>query len=66
MSRERKHKVPENHLDTGGGGGPRKVPFSVNFGGALKERRRGCAEKRLSKRVFLESPFLLRPLEVCS
>ena len=26
---------------------------------APKERRRGRAEKRLSKRVFLESPFLL-------
>ena len=31
--------------------------------GAPKERRRGRAEKRLSKRVFLESPFLLCPLE---
>ena len=30
-----------------------------------KERRRGRAEKRLSKRVFLESRFLC-PLEVCS
>ena len=27
-----------------------------------RERRRRCAEKRLSKRVFLESPFLLCPL----
>ena len=34
--------------------------------GAPKERRRGCAEKRLSKRVFLKSPFLLCPLKVCS
>ena len=30
--------------------------------GAPKERRRGRAQKRLSKRVFLESPFLLCPL----
>ena len=30
--------------------------------GAPKERRRGRAEKRLSKRVFLESPLLLCPL----
>ena len=38
-----------------------KLPFYENtlFGGALKERRRRRAEKRLSKRVFLESPFLL-------
>ena len=34
--------------------------------GAPKERRRGRAEKRLSKRLFLESPFLLCPLKVCS
>ena len=33
---------------------------------APKERRRRRAEKWLSKRVFLESPFLLRPLKVCS
>ena len=32
--------------------------------GALKERRRCRAEKRLSKRVFLESPFSLCPLKV--
>ena len=32
------------------------------YGGAPKERRRRRAEKRLSKRVFLESPFLLCPL----
>ena len=32
--------------------------------GAPKERRRGRAEKRLSKRVFLESPFLLCSLKV--
>ena len=37
-----------------------------NFQGAPKERRRGRAEKRLSKRVFLESPFLLCPLKVIS
>ena len=30
---------------------------------APKERRRRRAEKRLSKRVFLESPFLLCPLK---
>ena len=36
------------------------------FQGAPKERRRGRAEKRLSKRVFLESPFLLCPLKVFS
>ena len=35
-------------------------------GGASKERRRRRAEKRLSKRVCLESPFLLCPLKVCS
>ena len=33
-------------------------------GGAPKERRRGHAEKRLSKRMFLESPFLLCSLKV--
>ena len=31
---------------------------------APKERRRRRAEKRLSKSVFLESPFLLCPLKV--
>ena len=36
------------------------------FKSAPKERRRRRAEKRLSKRVFLESPFLLCPLKVCS
>ena len=34
------------------------------YGGAPKERRRGRAEERLSKRVFLESQFLLCPLKV--
>ena len=34
--------------------------------GAPKERRRVRAEKRLSKRVVLESPFLLCPLKVFS
>ena len=34
------------------------------FGGAPKERRRRLAEKRLSKRVLLESPFLLCPLRI--
>ena len=40
--------------------------FSENnlYGGAPKERRRRRAEKRLSKRVFLESPFLLCSLKV--
>ena len=33
---------------------------------APKERRRRRAGKRLSKRAFLESPFLLRPLKVRS
>ena len=32
---------------------------ALKVGGALTERRRRYAEKRLSKRVFLESPFLL-------
>ena len=36
-----------------------------NFGARqIKERRRGRAEKRLSKKVFLESPFLLCSLKV--
>ena len=35
-----------------------------NNGGAPKERRRRRAEKRLSKRVFLESLFFLCPLKV--
>ena len=39
------------------------VPRYQN-GGAPKELRRGRAEKRLSKKVFLESPFLLRSLKV--
>ena len=33
---------------------------------APKERRRRHAEKRSSKRVFLDSPFLLCPLKACS
>ena len=37
-----------------------------SFQSAPKERRRGRAEKRLSKRVFLESPFLLCSLKVFS
>ena len=36
----------------------------IMLGGAPKERRRRRAEKPLSKRVFLESPFLLCPLKV--
>ena len=35
------------------------------YQGAPKEWRSGRAEKRLSKRVFLESPFLLCSLKVC-
>ena len=34
------------------------------FWGAPRERRRRRTEKRLSKKVFLESPFLLCPLKV--
>ena len=33
-------------------------------GGAPKERRRSHVERRSSKRVFLESPFLLFPLKL--
>ena len=46
---------------------PRQTNFwagGCSTGGAPKERRRHRAEKRLSKRVFLESPFLLCPLKV--
>ena len=35
--------------------------WSILIGGAPKERRRRRVKKRLSKRVFLESPFLLWP-----
>ena len=42
----------------------RRITFLDVFGGAPKERRRRRAEKRLSKRVSLESPFLLCPLKV--
>ena len=46
---------------------PKPSVFDVYLNGsAPKERRRGRAEKRLSKRVFLESPFLLCPLKVFS
>ena len=38
--------------------------IASEFGGAPKERRRRRAEKRSSKRVFLESPFPLCPLKV--
>ena len=38
--------------------------ITIKYQGAPKERRRGRAEKRLSKRVFLESPFLLCTLKV--
>ena len=41
----------------------KSIPKSV-FQSAPKERRRGRAEKRLSKRVLLESPFLLCSLKV--
>ena len=37
-----------------------------NQGNAPKERGRRRAGKRSSKRVFLESPFRLCPLKVCS
>ena len=37
--------------------------FGLIFQSAPKERRRRHAEKRLSKRVFLESPFPLCPLK---
>ena len=45
-----------------------EVLFCPNFfcGGALQERRRRRAENRLSKKVFLESPFLLCSLKVFS
>ena len=42
---------------------------SLSYQSAPKERRRrraGEAVKRSSKRVFLESPFLLCPSKVCS
>ena len=39
-----------------------EVGHRTIFQSAPKERRRRCAEKRVSKRVFLESPFLLCPL----
>ena len=38
--------------------------FAYSYQGVPKERRRGREEKRLSKRVFLESPFLLCSLKV--
>ena len=40
--------------------------YASNMQVRPKERRRLRAEKRLSKRVFLESPFLLCPLKVCA
>ena len=40
------------------------VSVRANSGGAPKERRRGRAEKRLSNRVLLESPFPLCSLKV--
>ena len=46
------------------GGGVLRNSFHVQS--APKERRRRRAEKRSSKRVFLESPFLLCPLKVSS
>ena len=42
------------------------VAWQYSFDSAPKERRRRRAERRLSKRMFLESPFLLCPLKVCS
>ena len=44
--------------------GPEKTGRVSQSGGAPKERRRRRAEKRLSKRAFLESPFLLCTLKV--
>ena len=46
--------------------GPQRCCTLRFFQGAPKERRRGRAEKRLSKRMFLESPFLLCPLKAFS
>ena len=43
-----------------------KMSDKIKTGGAPKERRRRRAEKWLSKRVFLESPFLLCLFKVCS
>ena len=40
--------------------------YSEKSQSAPKERRRRRAEKRLSKRVILESPFFSPPLKVCS
>ena len=54
-------------LSSTGAGFWRKAPMAFpdsSSGGAPKERQRGRAEKRLSKRVFLESPLLLCPLKV--
>ena len=50
------------------GGFPRGGPMLVLgvWGDTPKEQRSVPAEKRLSKRVFLESLFLLCPLKVCS
>ena len=39
------------------------MPADSRYGGATKERRRRRAEKRLPKRVFWESPFLLCSLK---
>ena len=44
---------------------PFAIPKIRKYQSALKERRRRRAEKRLSKRGFLECPFLLCPSKVC-
>ena len=50
----------------GAGSVNRHQPKGNNYNqSAPKERRRRRAEKRLSKRMFLESPFLLCPSKVC-
>ena len=59
---KRVEKMPQTPLNT-----PSNTNFghfSDIFGDAPKERRRRRAEKQLSKRVFLDSPFLLCPLKV--
>ena len=47
---------------------PQRWPSMRHLSGRAKgaARRRRRAEKRLSERLFLDSPFLLCPLKVCS
>ena len=49
----------DSALETMQSGDAMPPPPPITSQGAPKERRRRRAEKRLSKRVFLESPFLL-------